>query len=104
MIYINGSAEDDGTEIWKLIHDLRCSKADEMYFPRLAARVKFLKEDEEGVKIMSDYFEELQNKAIEQEKETIAVQFIKLGKLTLEEIAKCSGLTLKKVQMLASTL
>lgn len=108
IIYINGSAEDDGTEIWKLVHDLRCTKADEMYFPRLSARVKFLKEDEKGVKIVSNYFEELQAKAVKEaqkkEKETIALKFLKLGKLTFEEIAKCSGLTLKKVQMLANTL
>ena len=107
LIYINGSAEDDGTDIWKLVHDLRCPKADEMYFPRLAARIKFLKEDEEGVKIVSDYFEERQAKAVKeahrQEKEGIALKFLELGKLTLDEIAKCSGLTLKRVEMLAKT-
>ena len=104
IIYVNGSAKDDGTEICKLIHDLRCTKADDMYFPRLAARVKFLKEDEEGITMVSDYFEELQKKAVEQEKESIAIQLLRLGKLTLEEIAKCSGLTLKKVQILSSTM
>ena len=104
LIYINGSAEDDGTDIWKLVHDLRCPKADEMYFPRLSARIKFLKEDEEGVKIVSDYFEERQAKAIEQEKENLVLKLLDLGKLTLEEIATCSGLTLKRVQMLARTL
>ena len=115
MIYINGAAKDDGTELWKLIHDLHCTKAEEMYLPRLSERVKFLKEEEKGVKIVSDYFEELQNKAVKKaiqetqkkaiaEKEHMALRFIELGKLTLEEIAKCSGLTLKKVQMLAKTL
>jgi len=104
LIYINGSAKDDGSEIWKLIHDLRCTKADEMFFPRLAARVKFLKEDEKGVKIVSDYFEKLQEKAIEQEKENFVLNLINLGKLTFDEIAKFSGLTLKKVKMLANTL
>ncbi len=107
-IYINGSAEDDGTEIWKLIHDFRCTKAEEMYLPRLSERVKFLKKDEKGVSIVSDYFEERQAKAVEEaqkrEKENIALKFLELGKLTLEEIAKCSVLTLKRVQMLAKTL
>ena len=108
LIYINGSAKDDGTEVGKLVHDLRCSKADEMFFPRLAARVKFLKEDEKGVKIVSDYFAKREAKAVkEAEKkaqERMVVNFIRLGKLPLEEIAKCSGLTVKKVQMLANTL
>ena len=108
IIYVNCSAQDDGTEIWKLIHDLHCTEADEMYFPCLSARVKFLKEDEKGVIIVSDYFESLQEKAAKEaqkkERETIALQLLRLGKLTLEEIAKCSGLTLKKVRMLSSTL
>ena len=111
IVYINASAKDDGTELWKLIHDLHCTKADEMFFPRLAARVKFLKEDEKGVTILANYFEELQAKAVKEaekkarkDKENFVLNLISLGKLTLEEIAKCSGLTLKKVRMLATTL
>ena len=122
LIYINCSAEDDGSEICKLIHDLRCKEAGEMYFPRLAARVKFLKEAEGGVINVEDYFGELQKKAIEKavakvekklqeaenkaqkDKENLVFTLINIGKLTLEEIAKCSGLSLEKVQMLANTL
>ena len=66
--------------------------------------------------MVSNYFEELQAKAVkeaeekatkkaqQQEKENLVLNLLTLGKLTLEEIAKCSGLTLKKVQMLANTL
>ncbi len=111
-IYVNGAAKDDGTDLWKLIHDLHCANADEMYFPRLSARVKYLKEDEEGMAVVSDYFEELQAKAVreaekktaKQEKENLVLNLLHLGKLTLEEIASCSGLTLKRVQTLAKTL
>ena len=53
---------------------------------------------------MSNYFEELLAKAVEQEKETIALNCLELSKLTLEEIAKCSGLTLKRVQILAKII
>ena len=79
-----------------------------------------MKEDEKGVKIVSSYFEELREKAVKEavmetekrvaketqkkEKESMVLNLINLGKLSLEEIAKCSGLTLKKVQMLATTL
>ena len=69
-----------------------------MFFPKLAERVKFLKENEEGVFIVNDYFEE------RQAKENLVLKLIKMGKLTFEEIATCSGLTLKRVQMLADTL
>lgn len=116
VIYINGSAENDGTEIWKLIHDLRSTEPEDMYLPKLSERVRFLKEGEEGVNAMSNYFDERQAKAVEKAvekaaiatekktKENMALSLIELGKLTLEEIARCSGLTLKRVQILAKTL
>ena len=76
--------------------------------PRLSERVKYLKEDEEGVSIVSDYFEERQAKAVEEaqkrEKESLVLKLLEMGKLTLDEIAVCTGLTLKRVQMLAKTL
>ena len=113
IIYINTSAADDGTELWKLIHDLRCTDADEMYFPRLASRVKFLKEDEEGMTVINDYFEERQAKALakaakaakaaqEKEKQNNALNLIALGKLTFDEIAKCLGLPLEQVTALGN--
>ena len=108
VIYINGSAEDDGTEIWKLIHDLRSTNAEDMYLPKLSERVRFFKEDEEGVIKVSGYFEEKQAKAVEKAQkkssEKTALSLIELGKLTLDEIAKCTGLTLRRVQTLARTL
>ena len=61
---------------------------------------------------MSDYFAEREAKAVEKArkearkkvKEEIALNVLKLGKLSLEDIAECSGLTLERVQMLANTL
>ena len=80
--------------------------------PRLSERVKYLKEDEEGVSIVSDYFEERQAQAVKEaeakaankEKESLVLKLLEMGKLTLDEIAVCTGLTLKRVQMLAKTL
>lgn len=60
---------------------------------------KYLKEDEEGVTVMSSYFEEQRKK----EKEGIAFKLIQLGKNTLDEIAECTGLTLRRVHQLAKT-
>ena len=115
-VYVNCSAENDGSEIWKLIHDLQCPDAEEMYFPRLAERVGFLKgNDEEGGKKVMGYFDEREAKAVKaaeirtqkktqkKEKESIARTFLEMGKLTLEEIAIGTGLTLKAVQRLAET-
>ena len=116
LIYVNCAAKDDGTELWKLIHDLQCKDPDEMYFPRLAARVKFLKEEEEGKEKMSSYFEEQrekmrtyfeerEKKAVEatrkEAEESFAMKLLQRGKDTLDEIAECTGLTLRQVKALA---
>ena len=68
-----------------------------MFFPRLAARVKYFKDNEEEIEVMGDYFENLQKKAIE----NVALNFIQLGTVSLEDIAKNCGLTLRRVQTLA---
>ena len=52
ILHVNGDFKDDGSEIGKLIHDFKCRKADEMYFPNLAARTRELKETKEGVDTM----------------------------------------------------
>ena len=36
--------------------------------------------------------------------ESIALKFLRLGKLTLEEVAECSGLSMARVRKLAQTL
>ena len=63
-----------------------------------------------------DYFDKLQEamlkeaeeraekRAEKREKEANVLQVIKFGKMTLEEIAECFGLTLKRVQTLAKKL
>lgn len=91
---------------------MKCPNADDMYFPRLAERVRYLKEDEEGQKEMSSYFEEQRRiaaekaaeKAEKEAQEGIALRLIRLGEVTLEKIADCTGLTLRRVRALAKTV
>lgn len=56
---------------------------------------------------MANYFEELieraEKKAKKRISEKVARNLLKLDKLTLEEIATITGLTLKRVQKLAET-
>ena len=104
-IYINCSVEDDGSEIWKLIHDLQCLNAEDMYFPRLAERVEFFKGDnDEGGEGAMGYFKEREEKAEKRSAENFARKCLGIGKMTLEDIATATGLTLKRVQRLAETL
>lgn len=53
IIYVNAGIQDD-TELGRLMHDLHCKNADEMYSSVLAKRIRELKETEEGISHMSD--------------------------------------------------
>lgn len=54
-------------------------------------------EDAEGVETMCRIVEDI----IDSEKKEIALQFLKLNRRSLEEIAKCSRLSLKEVEKIA---
>ena len=51
ILYVNSQIQDD-TKLGRLMHDLHCQNADEMYSEVLAARVRQLKETPEGVEYM----------------------------------------------------
>ena len=60
ILYVNSKKQDD-TELGRLMHDLHCKEADEMYSNILATRVHQLKETEEGVNQMCQELEEIYN-------------------------------------------
>ena len=79
-----------------------------------------MKQEEEGKEKMSSYFEEQREKmrtyfeerekkaaeaaaeaATKKAEQTFAMKLIQLGKVTLDEIAECTGLTLRQVKALA---
>jgi len=66
ILHVNGDFKDDGSEIGKLIHDFKCRKADEMYFPNLAARTRELKETKKGIDTMCEAMEKERVMAAEQ--------------------------------------
>ena len=51
ILYVNSQIQND-TKLGRLMHDLHCKNADEMYSEVLAARVRQLKETPEGVEYM----------------------------------------------------
>ena len=83
IIYVNAAIQDD-TRLGRLMHDLFCKHADEMYSEVLAKRVKELKETERGVEHMCKELRELYDEGIaEGRAEGIAqgkVEGIALGK------------------------
>ena len=115
IIYVNGEYRDESTPLGRLVHDLFCRNAGEMYYEALAQRVSYLKEDIEGVKEMSGYMEDMSEVMQEilaevikerekKEQESIAGRMIKAGELALAKIAEYSGLSLAAVKQLAKKL
>ena len=62
ILFVNGDYKDETNEIGKLIHDFICTKPNEMYYPNLAERVRFLKEDPKGVEEMCKVMDDIRKK------------------------------------------
>ena len=59
IIYVNSSIQNENTALGRLMHDLHCKNADEMYSEVLAQRVTELKETAEGSESMCEALEKL---------------------------------------------
>ena len=110
ILYVNGEVKDSETELGKLMHDFFCSDPDDMFNKVFSDRVKYYKENEEGVKVMCEVFDEVRREGreegrvegIEKAQENGAIGLLSLGKLSHEEIASALGMSLDKVHELAN--
>ena len=115
IIYVNGATRSE-TEIGRLIHDLLCRDAAEMYFDVLRIRVSQFKNSEEGRHYMCEAMERIEARGEargklegkrEGRRETMlatAKRLLANGKLMLKEIAECSGLSLAQVKKLQAEM
>lgn len=95
IIYVNGEYRGDDP-IGRLMHDFNCTNAADMHYDLMADRTRYLKESPEGVRMMCRMMEDMRTeKAVE-----IAKNLVKIGVLTVEQIAEATGLSSVKVQEL----
>lgn len=87
-------------EIGKLIHDFKCTDADDMYYALLAKKVRFYKEDEKGVAIMCKAMEEMRNETLKRGMQDVALRLLKKGTMSVEEIAETCQLSVEEVKEL----
>ncbi len=103
ILYVNGEYEGD-SDIGKLMHDFRCSSADDMLLPLMKERTKYLKENPKGVsemcKLIEDMRREEREEATRTEKEKTALRMLTDGTFALEIIAKISELPIDDVRKL----
>ncbi|MDC7288975.1 Rpn family recombination-promoting nuclease/putative transposase [Blautia schinkii] len=96
IIYVNSQIQDD-TELGRLMHDLHCKNADEMYSEVLARCVRELKETQEGVDSMCREMDEIYYEGIEfGEKRGLELGEMKAKKETALSLAEM-GISVEKI-------
>ena len=90
IIYVNSSIQDENTALGRLMHDLYCKNADEMYSEVLAQRVTELKETAEGSESMCEALEKLVQEEVAQKAKETAKALNKEG-MPVEKIAQVLG-------------
>lgn len=101
IIYVNSQIKDE-TALGKLMHDFFCTEAKDMYYSVLADRVHYFKQDEKGVATMCKAMEEMRNETIRERNIEIAMAMLASKKLSCEDIASFSGLSIEEVKELAN--
>lgn len=63
ILYVNAQVTDE-SELGRLMHDMWCVEAEDMHYEILAERVRYFKENEEGVATMCRAMEEMRNETL----------------------------------------
>lgn len=105
IVYVNGELREEMTELSQLMHDFFCTEADEMYFEALAQVVRHFKGSSEGVQKMSSVVEEIREEGraegVREANLATALQMLKMGRFTLEDIAAITRLNLDEIREIA---
>ena len=114
IMYVNGEYRGDNP-LGKLMHDFSTTNADEMYFKELADKMRFFKQDEEGVQMASRIIEEYGDEraaealkqgiqqGLQQKAEENAIKMLQ-DNLSTDKTAQYSGLPLEKILELQKTI
>ena len=94
---MNGAARCHDTELGRLMEDFFCQDADQINYPEIRNKFEYLKNTEEGRLEFMDYDEEL----IQEGKLEVARNLIDLGKVSLEDISKATGVDIEKLREMA---
>ena len=100
ILYVNGSYEGD-SDIGKLMHDFRCTRAEDMNYNIMADKTRYYKENPKGVSEMCKIIEDMRNEAANAKAIEIAKSLIALKENTLDTIAKVTKLPIEEIRKLA---
>lgn len=107
ILYVNGAYRDD-SPVGKLMHDFSCTDPSDMCYNVLADRARFFKESKEGIAVMCKVLDDMRRQSYQEgmaegknknRKET-ALNLLKLGTISLDDISFATGLSLDEVKKL----
>ena len=105
VVYVNGECQNENTELGRLMHDLFCRDPRDMHNHILADRVKFFKENKEGVKSMCNAFQEVRDEGKKEGREetkiVVALRALSRG-MSVPETAELVDLPIDAVEKLES--
>lgn len=108
ILYVNGAFRDLNHPVGRLMHDMNCTRAEDMLNPLLAEEVRYLKETQGGNANMSEALELIAKEYAKEEVEraehekavSTALNLLAIGTLSVEDIARCVGLPVEEVKSL----
>ncbi|MBQ2184538.1 MAG: PD-(D/E)XK nuclease family transposase [Lachnospiraceae bacterium] len=99
IIYVNGEYNDESSDIGRLMHDFRCSDPNKMYSSPLKEKALYLKNTEEGQKIMCKIIEDIADKREKDTLKRIVCSMYENG-LTVDAIATYTELSIDYIELL----
>lgn len=108
IIFVNGAYNDpdDTSDLAKLVHDFRCTRADDMYIKELADVTRQQKETEKGVSDLCEKIEYMRELAMAQGKEEgeisgalkTLINLVKDGLISVSEGAKRANMSVAEFE------
>ena len=110
IIYVNAKIHND-TPLGMLMHDFCCKNPDDMHYKKLAEKIRYFKEEKEGLDKMGDVMEKLiakrEKEAIKKTEKEARISFAKemlANNESIDKIVKYSKLSVKEVRALAAKM
>lgn len=110
IIYVNAKIHND-TPLGMLMHDFCCKNPDDMHYKKLAEKIRYFKEEKEGLDKMRDVMEKLiakrEKEAIKKTEKEARISFAKemlANNESIDKIVKYSKLSVKEVRALAAKM
>ena len=95
IVYVNSNIRDD-TPLGRLMHDFRCKDPSNMYYEKLATRVRYFKETKKGVDSMCKVMEDMRREAAAKKSLEYIIGMLK-EKLPVDMIARITKISAEKI-------